>query len=502
MMGLIQPFLIKEAIMTVNFKSNEAEARENRLGSITGYYGTLRDLGKQAGCGGLRDKERCYSQASLCNAACALSQLSFITDAAIVHHSPAGCAVTAMAVSNSKDQLAGKLNLDNSRSCYVSTDMNESDTVFGATDNLRDVIRETYNRYKPSAIFIGASCVSGVIGEDLESIAAEMREELDIPVAPVHCEGFKTKIWASGFDAAFHAILTHIVKPPEKKTNIVNVINFFGSARKEITEIFRELGVEPLFLISNTTIEQLSRLSESIATVSTCGTLGTYLGNGLSDQYGVPYVKSLQPHGIAGFESWLRGLGKVINKEAEVERYLEREKAKYLPKIQEVREKLKGLRAVVGMGPGFNFNTTRALQELGIEIVYSAAWHFDKQYDDGQAPDAFRYLLDNSPNDYRLSVSDLQNHEILNILNEVKPDIFFSRHTGSTVWAMKLGIPALCVFDEYAIFGYRGLLNFAYSVYDVVTNRSYTENLSKRVKLPYTDWWFKQNNNHFLRKTS
>jgi nitrogenase molybdenum-iron protein alpha chain len=94
----------------------------------------------------------------------------------------------------------------------------------------------------------------------------------------------------------------------------------------------------------------------------------------------------------------------------------------------------------------------------------------------------------------------LQNHEILNILNEVKPDIFFSRHTGSTVWAMKLGIPALCVFDEYAIFGYRGLLNFAYSVYDVVTNRSYTENLSKRVKLPYTDWWFKQNNNHFLRK--
>lgn len=36
------------------------------------------------------------------------------------------------------------------------------------------------------------------------------------------------------------------------------------------------------------------------------------------------------------------------------------------------------------MGPGFNFNTTRVLQELGIEIVYSAAWHFDKHYDDGK----------------------------------------------------------------------------------------------------------------------
>ncbi|HEX9059783.1 MAG TPA: nitrogenase component 1, partial [Clostridia bacterium] len=344
--------------MSVNLNTHEAAARENRLGSITGYSGTLKGLSQEVGCGGLRDRERCYSQASMCNAACALSQLSYITDAAIIHHSPSGCAVTAMAVSNSKDQLAGKLNLDNSRSCYVCTDMNESDTVFGATDNLREVIRETYKRYKPSAIFIGASCVSGVIGEDLESIAQEIKEEINIPVAPVHCEGFKTKIWASGFDAAFHAILTSIVKPPEKKTNIVNVINFFGSARKEITAIFKELGVEPLFLISNTSVEQLSKLSESIATVSTCGTLGSYLGNGLFEKYGVPYVKSLQPHGIAGFESWLGGLGKAIGKEKEVNEFLEREKAKYLPKIQEIAQKLKGLKAVIGMGPGFNFNTT------------------------------------------------------------------------------------------------------------------------------------------------
>ena len=484
--------------MAVGLKNSESGTRENRLGSITGYSGTLRQLHQAAGCGTLTDKGRCYSQASLCNAVCALSQLSFIIDAAVVHHSPAGCAVTAMQVSNSKDQLAGKLGLDNSRSGYVCTDMNDSDVVFGAADNLKDVVRETFRRYKPSAIFIGASCVSGIIGEDLESVARELREELPVPVAAVHCEGFKTKIWASGFDAAYHAILTHIVQPPEKKTNTVNVINFFGSARKQITQIFAEFGVVPLFLTSNTSIEQLSKLSESIATVSTCGTLGTYLGTGLQEKYGVPYVKSLQPHGIAGFESWLRWLGAAIGKEAEVEAFLQRERALYLPKIAAVREKLSGLRAVVGMGPGFNFNTSRAIQELGIEIVHSAAWHFDKRYDDGQPPDAFAYQVEHSPNDYTLSVNDLQNHELINILYRTKPDIFFSRHTGSTVWAMKLGIPAICVYDEYAIFGYRGLLNFAWSIHDVVTNRSYTENLSKRVKLPYTDWWFRQSHNHFF----
>ena len=472
--------------------------REDRLGSITGYCGSLRGLGRESGCGGPRDADRCFSQASLCNSACALGLTSFIVDAAIVHHGPSGCAVTAMTTSNAKHQLAEAIGLDNSKSCYVCTDMTEADTVFGSTETLRDVIRETHRCYQPNAVFIGASCVSGVIGEDLGSVARELAEELGVPVAPIHCEGFKSKIWASGFDAAFHAIINHIVVPPKQRRPVVNVINFFGGARKEITELFAELGVEPLFLISNTTVEQLSQISESVATVSTCGTLGSYLGNGLQERYGVPYVRSLQPHGIAGFESWLGELGEVLGKQQEVAALLAREKARYLPQIEEVKRRLTGLRAVVGMGPGFNFNTMRALQELGIEVAYSAAWHYDKQYDDGKPPAAFQHLLENSPTDIDMSVSDLQNHELLSILNRVRPDIYFARHVGSTVWAMKLGIPALCLYDEYAIFGYRGLLTFAYSVLDVVTNRSFTENLSKRVALPYTDWWLGQHNDHFL----
>lgn len=484
--------------MAVNLKSHQSENRESRLGSITGYCGTLRDLDTQTGCGGPQNRGRCFSQASLCNAACALGLTAYIVDAVIVQHSPSGCAVTAMQVCNSTDQLAATIQLDNSRSAYVCTDMNESDTVFGATENLEKVIRETFRRYQPRAIFIGASCVSGVIGEDLESVARALHDELGIPVAPIHCEGFRTKIWASGFDAAFHAILTHIVKPPQRKSNVVNVINFFGGARQEITEIFSQFGVEPLFVITNTTVDQLSRMSESVATMSTCGTLGTYLGTGLEEAYGVPYVRSLQPHGIAGVESWLGELGKVIHKEQEVAAFLKREKEKYLSQILEIKQKLSGLKAVIGMGPAFNFNTTRALQELGIEIVWSAAWHFDRQYDDGKAPDAFAYLVEHSPNNYKMSVSDLQNSELINILHTVKPDIFFARHTGSAVWAMKLGIPAICLYDEYAVFGYKGLLDFANAILDTVTNRSFTSNLAKRVKLPYTDWWFQQQSDHFL----
>jgi len=150
---------------------------------------------------------------------------------------------------------------------------------------------------------------------------------------------------------AWHALLTGIVKPPQKKTNVINFINFFGSEKRQITELFAKFGVEPLFLPAGTTVDQLSRMSESIATVSICGTLGTYLGNGLEKQYGVPYVQTLRPHGITGFEEWLRGIGKVIGKETDVENYIAQERARVLPELEKVKQKLHGIKAVVGMGP-------------------------------------------------------------------------------------------------------------------------------------------------------
>ena len=46
-------------------KNTESGVRETRLGSITGYNGTLKDLHAKSGCGGVKDKGRCFSQASI-----------------------------------------------------------------------------------------------------------------------------------------------------------------------------------------------------------------------------------------------------------------------------------------------------------------------------------------------------------------------------------------------------------------------------------------------------
>lgn len=484
--------------MTINLNSSNLGTRENRLGSITGYVGSLSDLATKSECGTLKGCSRCFSQSSTCLSSCGLGQLGGIRDIAVIHHGPSGCSVTATSLYSVTKQVAAKRGIVNN-SVYIGTDMNEKDTVFGAAEKLHDIILEVNRRYHPKAIFVSSSCASGIIGEDIDSVVEEVKEEIEVPVIAVHCEGFKSRIWATGFDISDHAVLSGIVKPPKQKRNTINFKNFYESARDEIIEMFKNFDLEPIFLYANATVEELEHMSESVATTCICGTLGNYLGNGLEEKYGVPYIRSINPLGIAGFETWLREIGKVAHKEAEVEKYIEEQRAIYIPQIEEVKKELKGLRAVLGMGPGYTFEVSRVLNELGIEVVWALAWHYDKKYENGDVPPSMEYLLQNDI-DFEASVADQQNFEVMNILNKYQPDLYLSRHPGSTVWAIKQGTPAVFVADEYMIFGYKHTLEFAHTVLDTIRNRSFEQNLAKRVKLPYTDWWYKQNVGTFLEE--
>jgi len=471
--------------------------RENRLGSITGYSGALNDLVTQSCCGTLKNRERCFSQSSMCLSMCAIGQLLAIRDVAVIYHAPSGCCASAAGTNVLSRQIAARIGVRNN-AVLIGTDMDERDTVFGATEALRKITIDTYNKHNPKAIFLASSCVSGVIGEDIDSLAEELQAELGIPVESIHCEGFKSRIWASGFDVADHAVLRAIVKPPKEKRPVINFKNFFESERAQITAIFAEIGVKPQFLYMNSTVEELEHIAESLATVCICGTLGTYLGNALEKEYGVPYVRTINSMGIVGFEAWMRRIGEVIGKKDEVEAFLKRERDACLPQIEALKKELHGLRAVIGMGPGYTYEVSRVLQELGMEVVWAAAWHYDYQYDNGDVPPALTYLKEHSQNNIGLSVADMQNYEVLNIINTYKPDLYFSRHPGSTVWAIKQGVAAVYVADEYMIFGYRGMLNFAQYVADTIKNRSFEKNLASRIKLPYTEWWYTQQNDAML----
>jgi nitrogenase molybdenum-iron protein alpha chain len=476
--------------MPINLGTKDANTREQRLGSTVCWEGSLQGIGGCSSCGSGKNKERRFTQAGMCPNGCAAAGFLGIRDIAVIMHGPAGCSYLG---TSTVGHLAAASIGQRYDSFAYGDDMDENDTIFGAIDTLRDLAEDVIENHKPKALFIVNSCASAVIGEDIDNLVSELKERYEeLPIGNINCEGFKSQVWFSGTDAVHHALVNTLVKPPKEKRDVVNIINFFESERSYLSEIFGKLGVRLQFLILNSSMEEIEHLSEARATVAVCSTLGTYLGNALEQKFGVPFLKSVNPMGMKGFENWLLGVAKVLDKEVEAQKVIEEERGKYLPKIEEIKKKTTGLKAVLAMGAGFSFEMARVLQELGIEILSLSAGHFDPKHDGDNPPPATEFVRQNPENDFPTNVSDNQNFEIFNIIHQKQPDIFFSRHPGFTVWAIKQNIPAVYVGDEYLAMGDKGTYVLASMIIDAITNRSFEANLAAHSKIPYTSWWLDQ----------
>lgn len=481
----------------INLKASEVQIREIRLGSITGFEGTAGELVQCAHDGKLQDSTRSFSQCMGCSSGNALCQLSMIRDAAVINHAPVGCSGDFFNYNFVYRVGQMQRDLPPAIGRYFNTNIEENDTIFGATEKLAETIREVYNRVQPKAIFITTSCASGIIGDDVEGVANELSEELGIPVVACFCEGFKSKIWTTGFDSAYHSVVRKIVKPPQKKSNKVNIINFWGS--HIFDELLKPLGYEPEYILPFSTIDQLEHISEAAATIQICPTLGTYLGAALEQVYGVPEIKAPPAYGIAGTDKWLREVGRVLDREKEIEALIQKEHERVLPKLEEYRSKLKGKSAYLTAGAAHGHSLIALLRELGLEVQGAAIFHHDPIYDNGEvASDALAQTVKNYGDVHNYNVCSKQAYELMNILNRVRPDIMIARHGGMTIWGAKLGIPTLLIGDEQFSFGYQGLLNYAERILEIMDNKEFVTNLAQHSTIPYTKWWLEQNPFFFL----
>lgn len=482
----------------INIIEPEVQTREARLGSITGFAGTAGELTSCARAGTLKDSDRSFSQCMGCSSGNAFCQLSMIADACVINHAPVGCAGDFFTFNFVYRVGQMERDLPPSIGRYFNTNIEENDTIFGAVQKLESTIRAVFEQLQPKAIFITTSCASGIIGDDVEGVANELSSELGIPVVACFCEGFKSKIWTTGFDAAYHSIVRKIVKPPASKSNKVNIINFWGS--HIFDELLNELGYQPEYIVPFSTVSQLERISEAAATIQICPTLGTYIGAALEQVYGVPEIKSPPAYGIAGTDQWLRELGRVLHCEEKIERIIQREHARVLPQLQEYREKLQGKTAYLTAGAAHGHSLIALLRELGMEVQGAAIFHHDPIYDHGEtASDALEHAVKTYGDVPNYNVCNKQAYELVNILNRVRPDIMIARHGGMTMWGAKLGIPTLLIGDEQFSFGYQGILNYAERILETLDNKEFVTNLAKHSSMPYTKWWLEQNPFSFLR---
>jgi nitrogenase molybdenum-iron protein alpha chain len=476
--------------MPIDLNLSEPPPREQRLNAIVGYDGTLDDL-TEKGCNGcLQNKDRCFSTIMYCSHMTALSSVLALQDTLVVDHAPVGCSGTYMVLGAGLDfnaPMPGGGYRPQAR--MITTKLSESDVIFGAGEKLRNVVRAAYERHKPKEIYIATSCVSAIIGEDVHSIAQELSKELGIKVEMVGTAGMRSKMWATGFDAYAHAVSKTRFKPSKEKTDTVIYTGFASVAVETIQPIFKRFGYDVICLTGGGSIEDFGRASSAVAAFGQCDVQASYFLNYLAQEYGVKYFHKYQPNGGIGFERFLREFGAYVGKPEIAEEIIAEEKEKYGTRLDEIKSKLKGKRAIISLGSGYTYEAARMLSELDVETVHAIAYHYDPTLDiadDHPYPAAGIDLRELKLNP-DTSVNNAQEMEVYQVIKKYRPDIVISRAHGASGWAAKTGVPSLDMGLGINLIGYRGLYLLGSALVSVLKNTNFFDKLAERYKSPFTE---------------
>lgn len=490
--------------MPINLKTSTVESREQRLGTLVSWDGSAFRLAHDANYGEVKgacgqprrrlcEQSAPFSQSPGCSELVVHYDAACIRDAILIQHSPIGCATVQVAFNSFHRTLMSLHGLSPHNSHSMCTNLTEDDMVFGGIRKLEKTIRKAWERHHPRVIFISTSCATGIIGDDVDSLTSHLEEELGIPVIPLHCEGFRSKHFSSGFDITPHGILRQLVTPSQmRQEDLVNVVYLWGE--DVFTPMLAELKLRPNLVIAAASIEQLQVMSSAAATVTMCYTL-SYLSSALEQEFGVPEIKAPLPYGFDGTDAWLRELARVTHRKELAEAYIAKEHQRVQPQLEQLRKKLKGHKGFVATGGTFAHALIGVLRELGVDVESSIAYHHDLIYDSRDPrQDTLAHLVNTYGDMPNYTVSNYQQYQLLTALQRDKPDFAIIRHGGMAVLASRLGIPALPLADPDHVLGYQGMLNLGESILNILPNKVFYEDIARHSRLPYKASWLQETN--------
>lgn len=215
---------------------------DDREGQVirTGKQGTVEVTCNKASAAGSVSQRAC----TFCGSRVVLYP---IADALHLVHGPVGCAAYTWDI---RGALSSGPELHRI-SC--STDLREREIVLGGEKRLEESLRSLVARYSPRAAFVYATCVVGVIGDDVSAVCKRVEADVGIPVIAVQSEGFRgTK--RDGYSAATRALLKLIGTGDIDAVGplSINLLGDFNVAGESwiIKDYFARMGVEVVSVLT------------------------------------------------------------------------------------------------------------------------------------------------------------------------------------------------------------------------------------------------------------
>ncbi|MHB8844086.1 MAG: nitrogenase iron-molybdenum cofactor biosynthesis protein NifE [Nitrospirota bacterium] len=393
----------------------------------------------------------------------AMIVLQPIADAAHIVHGPIACCGNSW---EGRGTLSSQGDLHRRG---FTTDLGEIDIVYGAEKKLHDAIVRTHQAVQPKAIFVHATCVSGLIGEDIEAVCRTAESELGIRVIAVNAPGF-TGPKNLGNRIAGEVLLDQVIGTGEPAVTTHRDINLIGEYNIAgdlwlVEPLLERAGIRVLSRITgNATFEEITHAHRAKLNVVVCGRALINVSSGMERKYGIPFVevsfygRTETSRALRSIAEQLRGSETRSRMSGDpdilrsVEGLIKDEETKLREALKPYRH-LRGKKAVLYTGGVKSWSFISALQDLGIEIV-AVGTKKSTIEDENKMKEI---LGPGAP-----LVEDVTPKNLLKLLKERNADILVAGGRNQYL-AVKEGYPFVDVNQErhMAYAGYQGLVNLA-----------------------------------------
>lgn len=404
----------------------------------------------------------------------AMIVLQPIADAAHIIHGPIACCGNSW---EGRGALSSKGNLSR---VGFTTNMGEMDIVYGSEERLYEAIVQTYEKIRPNAIFVYATCVSGLIGEDIEAVCKKAEAGTGLRVIPVNAPGFVGPK-NLGNRIAGEVLLEHVigtgeppaemVNPPssyqkkweggtgdrylKEKVDEVRFINLIGEYNIAgdlwlVEPLLKDSGIRVLSRITgDSTFEEITYAHRANLNVVVCSRALINIAKEMERKYRIPFVEV----SFFGKTQMTKALRLIASKlEKNLEEIIEKEERLLDEKLKAYKH-LKGKKAVLYTGGVKSWSFISALLDLGIEIV--AVGTKKSTFEDEEK---MKEILGENA----LFVEDVAPKNLLRLMKDGNADILIAGGRNQYL-AVKEGYPFVDVNQERhtAYAGYDGLINLA-----------------------------------------
>jgi nitrogenase molybdenum-iron protein alpha chain len=311
-----------------------------------------------------------------CYAGCKGVVVGPLKDVCVITHGPIGCGFYSWGTRRNKakpDEHADK----NFIPYCLSTDMQESDIVFGGEKKLEKAIGEAMEIFNPKCIMICSTCPIGLIGDDVQAVARRTEEKYGIKAIGFSCEGYKGVSQSGGHHIANNGVMRYVIGTGDEKpktnfsVNILGEYNIGGDGWEE-ERILKRCGIEVLNLFTgDASYESLKSSHLAHLNLVMCHRSINYIAEMMKTKYGTDWLK-VNFIGIGATCKSLREIAKYFNDAAltkKVEEVIADETAAVSESMEYYKSKLKGKTAGIFSGGSRSHHYQVLLEDLGMKTV-------------------------------------------------------------------------------------------------------------------------------------